>query len=155
MGISECRGKRMWTPSCWSVHRPWFPVSRCPVVEKFWPWLTQEDQGENEDDRFARLEKLIVRATKKKDKAMGDFWDLPKFCIPTWLSGSCACHSNLVHSCGKSPFSLGKSTISMANVPVRYVSHYQRVLITIINHHEPSSTIIHHHKMLGSWVNPL
>ena len=29
----------------------------------------QEDQGENDDDRFARLEKLIVRATKKKDKA--------------------------------------------------------------------------------------
>ena len=32
-------------------------------------WLMQEDQGENDDDRFARLEKLIVRATKKKDKA--------------------------------------------------------------------------------------
>lgn len=31
------------------------------------PW-PQEDQGENDDDRFARLEKLIVRATKKKDK---------------------------------------------------------------------------------------
>eukprot|EP00435_Cladocopium_sp_Y103_P019377 s726_g4.t1 len=31
------------------------------------PW-PQEDLGENDDDRFARLEKLIVRATKKKDK---------------------------------------------------------------------------------------
>jgi len=31
------------------------------------PW-PQDDSEQNEDDRFARLEKLIVRATKKKDK---------------------------------------------------------------------------------------
>lgn len=37
------------------------------VVENVAP--LQDDQGETDDDRFARLEKLIVRATKRKDKA--------------------------------------------------------------------------------------